>query len=293
MGAVLSTLWAYVPTAKLAAAFKFLRDAVVRQFRNDFLAGGLVMAVAGILSNGCWRLLWALREAIHSRLFTTVEVPASSASYPPLLRWLQSQPGAWDSSKLYVQRTRAAAASLVRRRRHVACCTWLRVRDSHAWASAIAVLYGVSDTFRGIVTCMQAPHADTTDGDDENASFVDRFSFVPAENTSVRLWYRGRLLWITGAKADSSDSGAKSGFMRMPGPRGQSRRVRRGNASSIGFASSYHITIFGRDKVSVAAPLVRALQSRSCCVCGVRRPPWAPLVLFPTWPAVHAHPHSR
>lgn len=115
MGAVLSTLLAYVPTSKLAAAFSFLRDAVVRQFRNDFLAGGLVMAVAGVLSNACWRLMWMLRDTIYSRLFTTVEVPASSASYPPLLRWLQSQPAAWDSSKLYVQRTRAAAVTLVRR----------------------------------------------------------------------------------------------------------------------------------------------------------------------------------
>ena len=109
MGAGWSKLVHFLPVSTIRAFVSYLYRNVAQQFEKDFIGGGLTLAVAGLLTNGCWKLLWWLREEISSRLFTTVEVPVNSASYAPLMRWLQSQPAAWDSSKLYVMRSRRAA----------------------------------------------------------------------------------------------------------------------------------------------------------------------------------------
>lgn len=109
------------------------------------------------------------------------------------------------------------------------------------------------------------------DGDDEG--FEDRFTFVPAENSSVRMWFKGRLLWVSG---QAGTNGEKSSMMsnfasslgmvqplrggtqsRTRAPRGRNQRV---SPTSMGLAHSYHITVFGRDKVSVAPGLCRSGQ---------------------------------
>jgi len=124
MGAVLSR---FFPVETLKRVVLYLRDAVARQFKNDFLAGGLAMAVAGVLSSACWQLLWWLRATIRATLFTTVEIPVHSTSFAPLMRWLETQPSAWDTSMLYVMRQRGNS-SMVPVRYHCAVASGHRAQ---------------------------------------------------------------------------------------------------------------------------------------------------------------------
>jgi len=92
------------------------------------------------------------------------------------------------------------------------------------------------------------------DDEGEEGDFPDKFSFVPAENASVRMWYRGKMLWISGV-AGGVDSGT------VPAKR-LAKSFRKGRAARLepratGVASAYRLTFFGRDKVPPAI-----------CACG-------------------------
>lgn len=255
MGQSLSRL-ATLSAAQVRAISGALAKTLARRLNSDVA----VVVLAGIITSTLWKLISWLRTVVYESIFTTVSVPMRSASFRPLLRWLQEQPAAWNGARLLVQVQFVCL--------FVCTSTLLRL---HCHCLSHPATHSFSfQRHRGT--------ANDDDDDDGGVDVDDTYKFIPAENTSIRLWYKGRLVWISTQVVGGSNgtSGMSLGAlgrmgltgdlrgMGMSGPRGNrakmAGRVRRGDGG-IWYAQGFKLAPRSCQK---SLPLTR---DNTCCCC--------------------------